>query len=96
VLLNDIPILSIAYDNVRPDNDPVRWDMRVVMSVATYLGLMGVIFSFVLFYIGLEILHLDQGTLQTLNFLKFTVSGYFYIYTWAAPGECSGPSNPVP
>ena len=80
VLLNDIPILSIAYDNVPPDNDPVRWDMRVVMSVATYLGLMGVVFSFVLFYIGLEILHLDQGTLQTLNFLKFTVSGYLYIY----------------
>ena len=80
VLLNDIPILSIAYDNVRPDNDPVRWDMRVVMSVATYLGLMGVVFSFVLFYIGLKILHLDQGPLQTLNFLKFTVSGYLYIY----------------
>lgn len=80
VLLNDIPILSIAYDNVRPDNEPARWDMRVVMSVATYLGLMGVIFSFVLFYIGLEILRLDTGTLQTLNFLKFTVSGYLYIY----------------
>jgi H+-transporting ATPase len=80
VLLNDIPILTIAYDNVRPDNDPVRWNMRVVMSVATYLGLMGVIFSFVMFYIGLEILHLDQGPLQTLNFLKFTVSGYLYIY----------------
>jgi H+-transporting ATPase len=80
VLLNDIPILSIAYDNVRPDREPARWDMRVVMSVATYLGLMGVIFSFILFYIGLEILRLDAGTLQTLNFLKFTVSGYLYIY----------------
>jgi H+-transporting ATPase len=80
VLLNDIPILSIAYDNVRPDDKPARWDMREIMSVATYLGFMGVVFSFVLFYIGLEILHLDQGTLQTLNFLKFTVSGYLYIY----------------
>jgi H+-transporting ATPase len=80
VLLNDIPILSIAYDHVRPDDEPAKWDMRVVMSVATYLGLMGVIFSFIMFYIGLEILHLDAGSLQTLNFLKFTVSGYLYIY----------------
>jgi H+-transporting ATPase len=80
VLLNDIPILSIAYDSVRSDDKPVQWDMRVVMSIATYLGLMGVIFSFILFYIGLVILHLDQGTLQTLNFLKFTISGYLYIY----------------
>lgn len=80
VLLNDIPILSIAYDHVRPDERPARWNMRVVMGIATYLGLMGVIFSFILFYVGLEILHLDPGRLQTLNFLKFTVSGYLYIY----------------
>jgi H+-transporting ATPase len=80
VLLNDIPILSIAYDNARPNSDPVKWDMRVLMSVATYLGFMGVVFSFILFYIGLQILHLDQGPLQTLNFLKFTISGYLYIY----------------
>jgi len=80
VLLNDIPILSIAYDNVRPDDRPARWDMRVIMSIATYLGVMGVLFSFILFYIGMEVLHLDQGTIQTLNFLKFTVSGYLYIY----------------
>ncbi len=80
VLLNDIPILAIAYDHALPDDKPARWQMREIMCVATYLGCMGVIFSFVLFYIGLEILHLDQGTLQTLNFLKFTISGYLYIY----------------
>jgi len=80
VLLNDIPILSIAYDNVRPDDKPARWDMREIVGIATYLGLMGVIFSFILFYIGLEILHLDWRTIQTLNFLKFTISGYLYIY----------------
>ncbi len=80
VLLNDIPILAIAYDHVLPDDKPARWQMREIMCVATYLGCMGVIFSFILFYIGLEILHLDQGKLQTLNFLKFTISGYLYIY----------------
>jgi H+-transporting ATPase len=80
VLLNDIPILAIAYDNVRPEDRPVKWNMREVMSVATYLGLMGVFFSFILFYLALRILHLDFKTIQTLNFLKFTVSGYLYIY----------------
>ena len=34
-LLNDIPIMMIAYDNVKIREKPVRWNMREVLVVAT-------------------------------------------------------------
>ncbi len=40
-LLNDGAILSIAYDNVRYRDEPEAWNMRVVLGVATVLGLVG-------------------------------------------------------
>jgi H+-transporting ATPase len=94
-LLNDVPILSIAYDHVRPDPEPEKWDMREILSIATFLGSMGVIFSFSLFFIGLELLQLNRGELQTLMFLKLTVAGYLDIFMgrtrrffWSiAPGQ---------
>jgi H+-transporting ATPase len=41
-LLNDLPIMTIAYDNTWLDPKPVRWNMRRVLTVATVLGLIGV------------------------------------------------------
>ncbi|HDZ88842.1 MAG TPA: plasma-membrane proton-efflux P-type ATPase, partial [Nitrospirae bacterium] len=51
-LLNDLPILAIAYDRTKVDNEPVRWNMAEVMSISTMLGILGVIASFGIFYIA--------------------------------------------
>ena len=45
-LLNDGAILSIAYDNVRARDQPESWDMRMVLTIATVLGLVGPIAAF--------------------------------------------------
>jgi H+-transporting ATPase len=79
-LLNDIPIMMIAYDNVKIREKPVRWNMREVLVVASLLGVTGVFASFFLFLIGMQVLHLDMATLQTLIFLKLTVGGHMTIY----------------
>jgi H+-transporting ATPase len=79
-LLNDLPIMTIAYDNVKVRAKPVRWRMRDVLIVASLLGATGLVSSFSLFLIGLDVLHLDMGTLQTLIFLKMTVAGHMTIY----------------
>jgi len=50
-LLNDIPILAIAYDNTKIDEKPVRWDMHEMLVLSTWLGIAGVISSFLIFYI---------------------------------------------
>ena len=79
-LFNDAPIMAIAYDNVKYSNDPERWNMRVLLSMATFLGLIGVISSFGIFYIGQEVLHLSPGTVQTFIFLKLAVAGHLTIF----------------
>ncbi len=50
-LLNDIPILSIAYDNTKVRKMPVRWDMREMLILSSWLGIAGVLSSFLIFYI---------------------------------------------
>ena len=73
-LLNDLPIMTIAYDHARTTTYPVRWQMTKVLSIALCLGLFGVLSSFVLFWLGRYYWLLDAKTLQTLIFLKMTVS----------------------
>ena len=79
-LLNDIPIMTIAYDNVRVQEKPVRWNMHGVLIVASLLGTTGVVSSFGLLMIGLYVFHLSVSTLQTLIFLKMAVAGHLTIY----------------
>lgn len=79
-LFNDAPIMAIAYDNVKYSNEPERWNMRIVLSMATFLGIIGVISSFGIFYIGEEVLHLSKETIQTFIFLKLAVAGHLTIF----------------
>ena len=94
-LLNDIPIMMIAYDNTKIYQDPVSWNMRRVLSLATVLGIMGVFASFLMFWIGERVLHLDRVTIQTLIFLKLTVAGHMTIYL-ARTGEEPFWTRPYP
>ena len=34
-LLNDLPIMTIAYDNVRYSDRPEKWDLRVILAIAS-------------------------------------------------------------
>ena len=79
-LLNDGAILSIAYDNVLYRNQPESWNMRVVLGVATVLGLVGPMASFGLFYLGDRVLHLDRPHLQTMMYLMLSVAGHLTIF----------------
>ncbi len=79
-LLNDLPILSIAFDRAQASPEPERWEMREVLSIGTFLGVMGVFFTFTLYYLAVEKLSLPPAQIQTLIFLKFTVAGYLDIF----------------
>ena len=84
-ILNDVPIMMIAYDNVSVAPHPVRWDMRRVLTISTVLGLLGVIASFSLFWIAERMLGLPRPTIQTMIFLKLLVAGHFTIYLTRNP-----------
>lgn len=79
-LLNDGAILSIAYDNVRYKLKPEAWNMRVVLSVSTVLGVAGVVSAFVLFYLGERVFDLGRPQLQTMMYLKLSVAGHLTIF----------------
>jgi H+-transporting ATPase len=79
-LLNDGAILSIAYDNVHYKNEPEAWNMRLVLGIATVLGVVGPIAAFGLFFIGDRIFHLDHPRLQSLMYLMLSVAGHLTIF----------------
>jgi H+-transporting ATPase len=79
-LLNDMPIMTIAYDNVRYSPTPERWNMRTLLGVSTFLGLIGVVSSFGLLYIGLQVLHLNPDVLQSFIYLKLSVAGHLALF----------------
>jgi H+-transporting ATPase len=79
-LLNDGAILSIAYDNVLYRNKPESWNMRLVLSISTVLGVIGVVAAFLLFYLGERVFHMDRLTVQTLMYLKLSVAGHLTIF----------------
>jgi H+-transporting ATPase len=79
-LLNDIPIMMIAYDNAPFALRPVKWDMQRVLTVASALGIYGVLESFLLYWIAKDYLGLSTPVLQAMIFLKLLVSGHMTIY----------------
>ncbi len=58
-LLNDGAILSIAYDRVHYSDQPEAGTCAACWTVATVLGIAGVVASFGLFYLGERVFHLE-------------------------------------
>lgn len=79
-LLNDFPIMMIAYDNAPIAPKPVRWDMTRTLIIAVFLGCIGVFESFLLLWIAERYTSLPAGEIQSLIFLKLLVAGHLTIY----------------
>ena len=79
-LLNDIPILTIAYDNTKVREKPVKWDMKEVLVLSSWLGIAGVFSSFFLFWLAMSYMKLPLDFVQSLFFAKLVVAGHGTIY----------------
>jgi H+-transporting ATPase len=79
-LLNDGPILAIAYDRTHYSDQPEAWNMPEVLGIATVLGIAGVFSSFGLFYLAERTFHLSGAVIQTFMFLKLAVAGHLTIF----------------
>ncbi len=96
-LLNDGAILTIAYDNVNESEKPRSWKMDEVLIISSVLGVIGVISSFGLFFLGETVFHLDRATIQSLIFLKLSVAGHltYFIARTRGPWWSSRPAKSV-
>ena len=79
-LLNDLPILMIATDRTRMHKKPVRWDMREMLVLSSWLGVAGVFSSFLLFWVAMEVMQLPEIYVQTMFFVKMVVAGHNTIF----------------
>ncbi len=86
-LLNDAPIMSIAYDNVKYSNKPEKWNLRIILLIATFLGILGVIESFFVLYLGIGILKLSIPVLQSFIYLKLSVAGHLTVFMARTKGH---------
>ena len=86
-ILNDAAILTIAFDRVLPSPRPERWDMREVLTIATVLGVVGVISSSVLLWIAHGPLGLPDAEVRTLVYLKLSVAGHLTLFVARTRGR---------
>ncbi|MEJ2093004.1 MAG: plasma-membrane proton-efflux P-type ATPase [Syntrophobacterales bacterium] len=82
---NDIPIMAIAFDHTLVDPDPVRWNMRRILTVSTVLGLIGVGETFLILIIAKKWLMFDIPEIQTFIFLKLAVAGHLTLFVARTP-----------
>lgn len=79
-LLNDLPIMTIAYDRTWLDPRPVRWEMRRVLTLASVLGGVGVVETFGMLIIATRWLHLSHAEICSLIFLKLAIAGHLTLF----------------
>jgi H+-transporting ATPase len=94
-ILNDAAILTIAYDRVRPSPRPERWDLTEVLSIATVLGLAGVVESFSLVALAVGPLGVGHAEVQTLMYLKLSVAGHLTLFVARTRGRLWSDPHPA-
>ena len=79
-LLNDLPIMTIVCDHTLLNIQPVRWKMKRILTIATALGCVGVVSTFLLIIIIKTYLHLGLSEIQSLIFLKLSMAGHQMLF----------------
>lgn len=78
--LNDIPIITLAFDRVKRADRPADLAPRERFILGTLFGLVGVAESLCLYFLLADVVHVPLVLIQTAFFLKLTVSGHMLIY----------------
>ncbi len=94
-LLNDVPIMAIAYDNTWLDPKPVRWQMQRVLTLATLLGGIGVFETFGMLLVAHSWLGVGEAQLQSLIFLKLVVAGHLTLFVARTRRPFWSPPHPA-
>jgi H+-transporting ATPase len=95
-LLDDVPIMTIAFDNASVPPQPVKWELDRVLVLSSVLGLLAVIQSFGLLYVGDTVHHLDHPHLQTMMFLQLVAGGHLMLFVTRSRGVFWKPPYPNP
>jgi len=88
-LLDDVPIMTVAYDNTSVSETPIRWRMPKLLTVSAVLGFVSIVQSFGLLLMGMEVLSeparwaglglTDHAHLQSMMFLQLVAGGHLLM-----------------
>lgn len=78
--LNDIPIISLAYNRVKLSSRPSKSRSRNRLLRGLLHGSVGVASSLSMYYVLSQVVGLSLPLIETAFFLKLTVSGHLLIY----------------
>lgn len=86
VILNDFAIISIAYDYVIPSSIPEKWNLKIVFTVACWLGAVSVCGQMMLLDMALdkrgEIFHdLSYGQIMMMVWLTVSLLDFFSVFS---------------
>ncbi|PMQ00888.1 MAG: plasma-membrane proton-efflux P-type ATPase [Dictyoglomus sp. NZ13-RE01] len=76
----DFVTLSISTDNVRWSKKPDRWNVRSIIQTSAILGVLVVVESLIILFIGLKKFGLEND-LNSLQTYSFAILFYFGIFT---------------
>lgn len=88
-LLDDIPIMTIAYDNVKVSQQPARWNMHRIISFSSVMGIIALAQSFGMVLLCMywmnnpelmSNLPMNLDHLQTMVFLQLAAGGQLLIF----------------
>jgi len=85
-ILNDGAIMTIAYDNAKISKVPQAWDMPKVLTIASVLGVVNVIATFLLYYLAGRVWQMTPDQVQTYIFLNIALLGMMTLYSVRAKG----------
>jgi len=85
-LLDEVPIMNIAYDNTPVSEKPIRWQMSRLLGVAGVLGLFSVVESFGLLLVVIAILLTQTVAALMCGFgwlvssINWSLVGWVWLY----------------
>ena len=85
-LINDGSMVTIAYDNTTTPQKPQKWNLYLILTLATVIGLVGVVETFLLYYFTEIYLGLSHPMVQSLIYLHLAVGGMMTIYVTRVRG----------
>lgn len=95
-LLDDVPIMSIAYDHTSISKEPIHWEMKKLLPLSGIIGFFSVIQSIILLIVGYDALHNpaahawlnigSEGALQTVMFLQLVSGGHLLLFITRSEG----------
>jgi H+-transporting ATPase len=85
-LLDDVPVMLIAFDNATISAEPVKWDMRRVMVVSSMLALFSVAQSIGMVRILHHRLDMPLAPMQTAMFMQLVIAGHLLLFSTRTRG----------